>query len=52
MPKRTTVIKEFYLFIRERKAYWMVPIIIIAVLIGVLVVLGETAVAPFIYAIF
>ena len=46
-------IKEFYSFLKERKKYWLLPIIIILALFGALIVLSEgSVVAPFIYTIF
>ena len=40
-------------FMRARKKFWLAPIIIVLMLLGVLIVLVEgTAVAPFIYTIF
>ena len=46
-------LKEFYEFLKERKKYWLIPIIIILVLFGGLIVLSQgSAVAPFIYTIF
>ncbi len=46
-------IKEFYLFLKERKKYWLLPIIIVLALFGALIVLSQgTVVAPFIYTIF
>ena len=40
-------------FMRVRKKFWLAPIIIVLLLLGVLIVLAEgTAVAPFIYTIF
>jgi len=45
--------KEFYEFLRERKKYWLLPIIIVLALFGGLIVLSQgTAIAPFIYTIF
>tara|TARA_Y100001958_G_C21180137_1_gene510177 strand:- start:1248 stop:1400 length:153 start_codon:yes stop_codon:yes gene_type:complete len=44
---------EFFLFLKERKKYWLIPIIIILALFGALIVLSQgSTVAPFIYAIF
>jgi hypothetical protein len=38
---------------KERKKYWLLPIIIVLALFGVLIVLSQgSAVAPFIYTIF
>ena len=46
-------IREFWAFIRVRKKFWLVPILIVFVLFGALLVLGQgSAVAPFIYAMF
>tara|TARA_A100001011_G_C13837582_1_gene645539 strand:+ start:495 stop:647 length:153 start_codon:yes stop_codon:yes gene_type:complete len=46
-------IKEFMEFLKERKKYWLFPIIIVLALFGILIVLSQgSAVAPFIYTIF
>jgi hypothetical protein len=45
--------KDLWLFLKERKKFWLVPIIVILLLLGVLIVFGgSSAVAPFIYTIF
>tara|TARA_Y100001980_G_C14228696_1_gene81901 strand:- start:385 stop:534 length:150 start_codon:yes stop_codon:yes gene_type:complete len=44
---------EFWNFIRVRKKYWLIPILIVLVLFGGLIVLSQgSAVAPFIYTLF
>ena len=46
-------LKEFLDFLKERKKYWLFPIIIVLDLFGALIVLSQgSAVAPFIYTIF
>ena len=46
-------LKEFWEFIKVRKKYWLLPIIIILAIFGGLIVLSSgSAVAPFIYALF
>ena len=46
-------LKEFWLFLKVRKKYWLAPILIMALLFGGLIVVTEgTSVAPFIYTIF
>jgi hypothetical protein len=46
-------LKEFLDFLKERKKYWLFPIIIVLALFGVLIVLSQgSVVAPFIYTIF
>lgn len=44
---------ELWAFMRERKKFWLLPIVTILVLVGALVVLTQgSAVAPFIYTLF
>ena len=44
---------EFFEFLKVRKKYWLLPIIIILVFFGGLIILSQgSAVAPFIYTIF
>ena len=46
-------IKEFYEFLKERKKYWLLPIILVLVLFGGLIILSQgSAIAPFLYTIF
>ena len=46
-------IREFCEFLKVRKKYWLVPIIIVLALFGGLIVLSQgSAIAPFIYTIF
>jgi hypothetical protein len=46
-------IQDLWQFMRERKKFWLAPIILIMVLLGVLIVLAQgSAVAPFIYTLF
>jgi hypothetical protein len=48
-----SLIKELWTFMRVRKKYWLLPIMIMMVLLGGLVVLTQgSAIAPFIYTIF
>jgi competence protein ComGC len=50
---KLSILKEIWDFIKHRKRYWLVPIIIILVLVGLLLVLTEgSAIAPFIYTLF
>ena len=46
-------LKEFWEFLKIRKKYWLLPIIIVLALFGGLIILSQgSTVAPFIYAIF
>tara|TARA_Y100001970_G_C14234139_1_gene860712 strand:- start:1821 stop:1970 length:150 start_codon:yes stop_codon:yes gene_type:complete len=46
-------LKEFWEFLRIRKKYWLLPILLVLVLFGGLIILSQgSAIAPFIYTIF
>ena len=46
-------IREFWEFLKIRKKYWLLPIILVLVIFGGLIILTQgSAVAPFIYTIF
>ncbi|MBK20408.1 MAG: hypothetical protein CMM52_16380 [Rhodospirillaceae bacterium] len=46
-------LKEFWMFMRVRKKFWLLPIMIMMLAFGGLLILAEgSAVAPFIYTIF
>jgi hypothetical protein len=48
-----SIIKELWLFMRVRKKYWLLPIMVMLLLLGGLIVLTQgSAIAPFIYTIF
>ena len=50
---KLAIAKEFWQFLKVRKKWWLLPIIIVLVLLGALIVFTESsAVAPFIYALF
>lgn len=45
--------KDLWAFMRERKKFWLVPIIIVLLLLGILVVFAQgSVIAPFIYTLF
>jgi hypothetical protein len=50
--QETSFLGELWTLIREKKKFWLVPIILVLLLLGVLVLLSGTAVAPFIYTLF
>ena len=48
-----SLIGEFWEFLKIRKRYWLLPIVLVLSLFGALIVFTESsAVAPFIYALF
>jgi hypothetical protein len=50
---RLAIIKEFVNFLRERKKWWIAPIVVILLLLGALLIFAKgSALAPFIYSLF
>jgi hypothetical protein len=46
-------VAEFWRFVRVRKKFWQLPILIVTIIFGGLLVLTKgTAIAPFIYTLF
>jgi len=53
MNKNKSLLAELWDFLKVRKAWWLSPIIIMLVLVGVLIIFSQSsAVSPFIYALF
>jgi drug/metabolite transporter superfamily protein YnfA len=49
----TTLIREFWLFLRQNKKLWLLPIVAVMLLLGALLVFAQgSALAPFIYTLF
>ena len=47
------MIQEFWLFLRQNKKLWLLPIVIVMLLLGALLIFAQSsALAPFIYTIF
>lgn len=47
---RQSLVKEFFLFIKQEKKWWLIPLISVLLLIGALIVFaGSSPLAPFIY---
>ena len=50
--QRTSLLAEFWFFLKHNKKWWLLPILIVLLLMGLLVLLGGKAIAPFIYPFF
>jgi hypothetical protein len=47
------LVTELWAFMRERKKWWLLPVIVVMLVVGTLLVLAQgSALAPFIYTIF
>jgi len=50
---KLSIIKEFWIFLKDNKKWWLLPIVIVFLLLGALILFSESsAVVPFIYALF
>ncbi len=50
---KISIMKELWQFMKERKKWWLMPIVVILVLLGALIIATQgSALAPFIYALF
>lgn len=46
-------LKDLWNFLRERKKWWLAPVILVLLLVGLIIVFSSgSAIAPFIYTIF
>ncbi len=46
-------LKDLWQFMRERKKFWLAPLILVLLLLGILIVFGgSSALAPFVYTLF
>ena len=50
---KSSLLREFWLYMRVRKKWWLLPIITVMMLVGALLIFAQgSALAPFIYTIF
>ncbi len=50
--KEFTLVGEFVAMLKQNKKYWLIPMIVMLLIFGVLIILGSTGAAPFIYTLF
>ena len=50
--KRSSIITEFWGFLKFNKKWWLIPILIVLLILCLLVLLSGTAIAPFLYPLF
>ena len=49
----SSLYRELWLYLKERKKWWLLPVLVVLLLVSALLVLAEgSALAPFIYTIF
>ena len=50
---KLSLIREFWSFLKVRKKFWLMPIVVILILFGILLIFAQTSpLAPFIYTLF
>lgn len=47
-----SLLGELWLFLRDNKKWWLLPIILVLLFLGVLIMLSGSAAAPFVYTLF
>ena len=53
MAKNKSLLGELWDFLKVRKKWWLLPIIIMLLVVGILIVFGQSSsVSPFVYALF
>ena len=50
--KQANLVSEFVGFLKETRKFWLIPLIIVMLVLGSLLVLTNSALAPFIYTLF
>lgn len=51
-PGQPGLLIELLAMIKEHKKYWLIPLVLVLLAFGLLILLGGTAAAPFIYTLF
>ncbi len=47
-----SIVKEFFIFLGERKKFWMIPIVLVLLVLAALIILAANPmIAPFIYTL-
>jgi hypothetical protein len=47
-----SMVVELWGFMKTRKKFWLLPILLVTLILGAILVLAPSAAAPFIYALF
>ena len=50
--RRPSLVAEFWSFLKHNKKWWLLPIVLVLLLLGLIVLMAGTSAAPFIYTIF
>jgi hypothetical protein len=50
--RREGLLREFALFVRHNRKFWLIPLLLVLLTMSGIIMLGGTAAAPFIYTLF
>jgi hypothetical protein len=50
--KNATLLGEFFAMLKQNKKYWLIPVVLVLLFFGLLIILGASSAAPFIYSLF
>ncbi len=50
---KQSIIREFFLFVKHEKKWWLIPLLFVLLLVGVLLIFAQSSpLAPFLYPLF
>ena len=52
LNRKQSFFGDLFGFLKETKKWWLFPIVIVVLLLGALIILGSSAVGPFVYTLF
>jgi hypothetical protein len=52
MENRVNLLSEFWLFLKQNKKWWLIPMLVVVLLFVALAIFSGSPVAPFIYTLF
>ncbi len=50
--RQASLVREFWAFLNQNKKWWLLPILLVLLLLGAVLVLSTSVIAPFIYPLF
>jgi hypothetical protein len=50
--KNASLLGELFAMLKQNKKYWLIPVVIVLLFFGLLIILGASSAAPFIYTLF
>ena len=51
-PENASLLREFWLFLRQNRKWWLLPMVAVVLLLGLVLILSATPLSPFLYTLF